>query len=202
MEQRCSSRWSVSLVSGWSSFSTIRRLCLGTDGQMRNSDWLLSLSVSLIRDLSFSSLTPQLTSEEEAKTKFEPDDFNETTVLQHMNTIFHSPHMKIHNSVFLFNLGVHYSISLNFTTYKHLIDEVIKLIQRKIVQEEGNMAMRIWKTTTSIEKENVHKMFAELPKNKTHWRFHTHQVWCLSKWKCQLVLFFGLNLKCPSFNIV
>lgn len=93
-----------------------------------------------------------------------------------MNEILDSPDMKTQNSVFLFNLGVHFSISLNFTTYKHLIDNVVKLIQSKTVQENGNMAMPIWKTTTSIEKENVHKMFAELPRNKTHWRFHTHQV--------------------------
>ena len=129
-----------------------------------------------MKNLSFLTLTSQLTSGEEARTKFEQTDFNETTVLQHMSEVLDSPHMKTHNSVFLFNLGVHYSISLNFTTYKHLMDEVIKLIQRKIVQEEGNMAMAIWKTTTSIEREKVYKMFAELPKNKTNWRFHTYQV--------------------------
>lgn len=93
-----------------------------------------------------------------------------------MSKIFDSPDMKKQDSVFLFNLGVHYSVSLNFTTYRHLIDNVVRLIKSKTDHSNGNMAMPIWKTTTSIEKEMCHKMFAELPTNKTHWRFHTHQV--------------------------
>lgn len=97
-----------------------------------------------------------------------------------MNEILDSPDMRTQNSVFLFNLGVHYSVSLNFTTYKDLIDNVVKLIKSKS-KENGNMAMPIWKTTTSIEKEMAHKMFAELPRNKTHWRFHTHQVRMMSQ---------------------
>lgn len=117
----------------------------------------------------------ELTSEEEAKTKFEPNDFNETIVLQHMADILDSPDMKTHNSVFLFNLGVHFYISLNFTTYRRLVDNIVKLLKRKTIEKDGDMAIPIWKTTTSIEKENVHKMYVELPRNLTHWRFHTHQ---------------------------
>ena len=124
----------------------------------------------------FFSLPSQLTSEQEAKTNFKPNDFNETIVLQHMTEILDSADMKTHNSVFLFNLGVHFSVSLNFTTYRHLIDNIVKLVKRKTFEKNENTAIPIWKTTTSIEKENVHKMYAELPRNITHWRFHTHQV--------------------------
>ena len=94
-----------------------------------------------------------------------------------MNDILDSPDLRTGKSVFLFNLGVHYPISLNFTTYKDLIDNVVKLIKTKITNRNGNMAVPIWKTTTSIEKEKTHKMYAELPRNVTHWRFHTHQVY-------------------------
>lgn len=93
-----------------------------------------------------------------------------------MADILDSPDMKTYNSVFLFNLGVHFSISLNFTTYRRLIDNIVKLLKRKTIEKDGDMAIPVWKTTTSIEKENVHKMYAELPRNLTHWRFHTHQV--------------------------
>ena len=117
-----------------------------------------------------------MTSVEEAKSKFEPTDFNKAIILKQMSDILDSPDMRTQNSVFVFNLGVHYSISLNFTTYKDLIDSVVKLIKNKIEHGHGHTAVPVWKTTTSIEKENTHKMFAELPRNKTHWRFHTHQV--------------------------
>jgi len=93
-----------------------------------------------------------------------------------MTDILDSPDMQTQNSVFLFNLGVHFSISLNFTTYRHLIDNTVRLLKKKTIEKNGNMAIPIWKTTTSIEKETVHKMYAELPRNVTHWRFHTHQV--------------------------
>ena len=93
-----------------------------------------------------------------------------------MSEILNSSDLKTQDSMFLFNLGVHYSVSLNFTTYRRLIDNVVKLVKKKLDNTMENMPILIWKTTTSIEKEMVHKMYAELPRNKTHWRFHTHQV--------------------------
>ena len=118
----------------------------------------------------------QLTSVEEAKSKFRPNDFNKTVILQYLTNILDSPDMRGQNSVFVFNLGVHYSMSLNFTTYRDLVDSVIILLKRNVDVQNNNKPIVIWKTTTSIEKEKTHLMFAELPKNKTHWRFHTHQV--------------------------
>ena len=56
------------------------------------------------------------------------------------------------------------------------MDSVITLLRRKVEVQHNNKPIVIWKTTTSVEKEKTHLMFAELPKNKTHWRFHTHQV--------------------------
>ena len=72
--------------------------------------------------------------------------------------------------MFLFNLGVHYSISLNFTTFRDLVDSVIMLLRRKIDVQHNNKPIVIWKTTSSIEKEKTS------PKNLTRWRFHTRQV--------------------------
>ena len=118
----------------------------------------------------------QLTSVEEAKSKFRSNDFNKTVILQYLTNILDSPDMRRQNSVFLFNLGVHYPISLNFTTYRDLVDSVITLLRRKVEVQHNNKPIVIWKTTTSVEKEKTHLMFAELPRNKTHWRFHTHQV--------------------------
>ena len=76
--------------------------------------------------------------------------------------------MRSQNSVFLFNIGVHYTISINFTTYKDLIDSVVKLIKSRVDVGNQNMPIVIWKTSTSIEMEKTYL--------KTHWRFHTYQV--------------------------
>ena len=69
--------------------------------------------------------------------------------------------MRGQNSVFEFNLGVHYSMSLNFTTYRDLVDSVIILLKRNVDVQNNNKPIVIWKTTTSIEKEKTY------PKNLT-----------------------------------
>ena len=112
----------------------------------------------------------QLTSVQEAHERFSPKDFNKTVILQYLTNILDSPDMRGQNSVFVFNLGVHYSMSLNFTTYRDLVDSVIILLRRKVDVQNNNKLIVIWKTTTSIEKEKTY------PKNLTRWRFHTHQV--------------------------
>lgn len=112
----------------------------------------------------------ELTNKQEATTKFRPNDFNKTVILQYFTNILDSPDMRRQNSVFLFNLGVHHSISLNFTTYRDLVDSVITLLRRKVEVQHNNKPIVIWKTTTAIEKEKT-LMFAV----KTHWRFHTYQ---------------------------
>ena len=112
----------------------------------------------------------QLTSVQEAHEMFRPNDFNKTVILQYLTNILDSPDMRRQNSVFLFNLGVHYSMSLNFTTYRDLVDSVIMLLRRKVDIQNNNKPIVIWKTTTSIEKEKTY------PKNLTRWRFHTRQV--------------------------
>ena len=112
----------------------------------------------------------QLTNHKEALEKFSPNDFNKTVILQYLTNILDSPDMRGKKSVFLFNLGVHYTISLNFTTYRDLVDSVIMLLRRKVDVQNNNKPIVIWKTTTFIEKEKTH------PKNSTHWRFHTRQV--------------------------
>lgn len=126
--------------------------------------------------LNYFSQCLQVTDIEKAKSKFEPNDFNDTIVLQHIADVLDSPEMQTPNSVFLFNLGVHYSVSLNFTSYKGLIDNAVRLINRKVGRRNKNLAIPVWKSTTSIEREKMYEMYAELPKNVTYGRFHTHQV--------------------------
>ena len=98
----------------------------------------------------------QLTSVQEAREKFSPNDFNKTVILQYLTNILDSPDMRGQNSVFVFN--------------RDLVDSVIKLLKRNVDVQNNNKPIVIWKTTTSIEKEKTY------PKNLTRWRFHTRQV--------------------------
>ncbi len=74
--------------------------------------------------------------------------------------------MKSSQSLLLLNFGLHYPISINFTTFQTLIDNVIKMLSDR---KKGPRV--IWKTTTAMHKEN-----ADPPRNITHFRFSTEQV--------------------------
>lgn len=87
--------------------------------------------------------------------------------------------MRGHKSVLLFNIGIHYSISLNFTIYQRLIDSVIKMLRQGTgtkdkERELKSQAYFIWRSTTAIEGENFGANF--WGDNLTEWRFHTNPV--------------------------
>ena len=110
-----------------------------------------------------------------AQTEFDGKDFDQERILSQIRRILTRHDMNREESLLLFNLGIHYSVSLNFTTYQKLIDSVIRLLQRG---EDGvspsYKGKAVWKTSTAIEKEKVGKYFGGL--NRTSWRFHTYQV--------------------------
>ena len=87
--------------------------------------------------------------------------------------------MKGNRSVFFFNIGIHYSMSLNLTTYQRLIDSVIKMLKQDSGTGDDNKARRsetlsIWRSSTAIEAENFGKTF--WGENLTEWRFHNNPV--------------------------
>ena len=87
--------------------------------------------------------------------------------------------MKENRSVFLFNIGIHYSRSLNLTTYQRLIDSVIKMLKQDSGTGDENRTqssetLSIWRSSTAIEAENFGKTF--WGENLTEWRFHNNPV--------------------------
>ena len=87
--------------------------------------------------------------------------------------------MKGNRSVFFFNIGIHYSMSLNLTTYQRLIDNVIKMLKQGSGTEDENRTqssetLSIWRSSTAIEAENFGKTF--WGENLTEWRFHNNPV--------------------------
>ena len=78
--------------------------------------------------------------------------------------------MQTEGSLVILNIGVHYPQSVNFTTFQGLIRNLIHSLKKG---EENNMNHRakiIWKTTTSIHRENFEK------NNVTSRRFMTAKV--------------------------
>ena len=95
-------------------------------------------------------------------------DFRPEIVLDSLRDVLNTTTMKNPHSLLVLNFGLHYPISINFTTFQTLIDNVIRALNHR---EKGLGPKVIWKTTTSMHKEN-----ADLPRNVTHFRFATEQV--------------------------
>ncbi|CAH3194372.1 unnamed protein product [Porites evermanni] len=96
------------------------------------------------------------------------NDFNQTIILEEIKQILTRPEMTGNHSVFFFNVGIHYSLVLNFTTYRRLIQSLITLLKRDSL---GSKALQIWRSSTAIEREHLKKLYAG--DNLTKWRFHT-----------------------------
>lgn len=114
---------------------------------------------------------------DERVSKEEDDDldFRPQRVIGDILNVLRSPVMQGDESVLLLNLGLHFPISINFTTYQRLIGDLIHSLKETELDSQGKRAPKykakiIWKTSSAIHKENA------LVKNLTNWRFFTTQV--------------------------
>ena len=105
-------------------------------------------------------------------------DFNQTIVLEEIQKVLNSLNMTGNQSVFFFNVGIHYSLSLNFTAYQMLIDSIIEILRRDTgTENEGALSSRalsIWRSNAAVEVERFKDCFPQA--NYTEWRFFTNQV--------------------------
>lgn len=103
-------------------------------------------------------------------------DFNPERVIETILAVLRHPLMQQReSSVLLLNLGIHYPIGVNFTTYQKLIGDLINKLKETRVDSQGNIVPKykakiIWKTSSAIHKEKAQEL------NITHWRFFTTQV--------------------------
>ena len=104
------------------------------------------------------------------KTENDNYDFRPNLILKSIREVLLSKGMTTADSLLVLNLGLHFPIGINFTTYQSLITDVIRLLKNR-EKELGSKARVIWKTISAIQKEIVKK-----PRNETFWRFLTDQV--------------------------
>ena len=102
----------------------------------------------------------------------EDDDLNfrPEIVIENIHKVLNSSEMQTEGSLMVLNNGLHYPVSVNFTTYQELIRNLIHSL-KKIQENNLNYTAKIiWKTTTAIHQEINNE------KNTTSWRFFTAQV--------------------------
>ena len=106
------------------------------------------------------------------------NDFSVRRVLTEIFQVISQPFMVSDKSVLILNLGLHYVHTINFTTYKVLIDKTIRLLNERFKTNKKSWRFRgqlIWKTTTAINKEKYGDPRTNA-RHSTNIRFLTYQV--------------------------
>ena len=104
-------------------------------------------------------------------------DFRPEKVIETIVNVVRKPEMQKKESTLLLNLVLHFSKTVNFTTYQRLIDDLILVLKEKELSQ-GEIVPKykakiIWKSSTAICKEQASSS------KRTDFRFYTSQV-CIS----------------------
>ncbi|KAK2561054.1 hypothetical protein P5673_016187 [Acropora cervicornis] len=94
-------------------------------------------------------------------------DFRPEIVIENIHKVLNSPEMQTEGSLMVLNNGLHYPLSVNFTTYQGLIRNLIRSLKRTEDNKINYQAKIIWKTTTAVRQEKHRSNKA------TSWRFFT-----------------------------
>ena len=101
-------------------------------------------------------------------------DFRPEKVIETVVNVLRKPEMQKEESTLLLNLGLHFSKTVNFTTYQRLIDDLILILKEKELSQGGIVPKYkckiIWKSSTAICKEQA------TSSKRTDFRFYTSQV--------------------------
>ena len=101
-------------------------------------------------------------------------DFRPEKVIETVVNVLRKPEMQKEESTLLLNLVLHFSKTVNFTTYQKLIDDLILVLKEKeLIHGERvpkHKAKIIWKSSTAICKEQASSS------KRTDFRFYTSQV--------------------------
>lgn len=97
-------------------------------------------------------------------------DFRPEIVIENIHKVLNRPEMQTEGSLMVLNNGLHYPLSVNFSTYQGVIRNLIRSLKKTEDNKINYQAKIIWKTTTAVRQEKH-------PSNKaTSWRFFTAPV--------------------------
>jgi len=112
----------------------------------------------------------------DANIKLERDlDFRPEKVIETIVNVLRRPELQQEESVLLLNLVLHFTKTVNFTTYRRLINDLILAIKSNDELLHGERVPKykakvIWKSSTAICKEKASSSKA------TDFRFYNSQV--------------------------
>ena len=102
-------------------------------------------------------------------------DFRPEKVIGTVVDVLRKPEMQKEESTLLLNLVLHFSKTVNFTTYQRLIGDLILVLKEKELTHGGERVPKykakiIWRSSTAICKEQASSS------KRTEFRFYTSQV--------------------------
>ena len=101
-------------------------------------------------------------------------DFRPEKVIKTVVDVLRMPEMQKEESTLLLKLVLHFSKTVNFTTYQKLIDDLILILKEKELSHGERVpkykAKIIWKSSTAICKEKA------MSSKRRDFRFYTSQV--------------------------
>ncbi|XP_031549949.1 uncharacterized protein LOC116287413 [Actinia tenebrosa] len=119
-------------------------------------------------------------------------EFNKTVVINKIRQLLENQDINQPDSIFVFSLGVHFPISLSFSSYQDLIESVILLLNEKKNGRKAFQGTAVWKSTTAIEKHKITRIpWPAKPLNYTMFRFLTTQ-------RNQLFHTFSMSAMCKA----
>lgn len=85
-------------------------------------------------------------------------DFQPNVTIGHIVDVLRKPEMQKEDSTLLLNIGLHMAMTVNFTTYQRLIEDLINTLNKTAVDSRGKHVLKykarvIWKSNTAAKKE-------------------------------------------------
>ncbi|XP_020916504.1 uncharacterized protein LOC110253894 [Exaiptasia diaphana] len=102
-------------------------------------------------------------------------DIDVERIVSYIKKTLDQPSINTEHSTLVLNLGLHYAVTVNFSTYQYVLERVLDLFfANQTLEHQGRQRARyktniIWKTTSQIKKENAGSL------NETSNRFFTAQ---------------------------
>ena len=115
------------------------------------------------------------------KNKRTSRDVDHERILQELKDVLHRPEMNDSKSVLVLNFGLHFVASINFTSYKRLINRTIDMLAE--TEEDDGIPRRrfqgnvVWKSTSAINRYKLQNPYYQGR------RFMTQQV-CIWRKEC------------------
>ncbi|XP_031560250.1 uncharacterized protein LOC116296382 [Actinia tenebrosa] len=115
-------------------------------------------------------------------------DIDHERIIQELKTVLYRPEVNESKSVLVLNFGLHFVASINFTSYKRLVNKTIDLLAETL-QDDGISRRRfqgnvVWKSTSAINRYKLQNPFYQGRRFMTQQRillFNSYATWAMCR---------------------